>query len=128
MTSLGRPHPRTGGRPPVCREDGAETLSAILRDDPPDVWQSGRTIPGEVAAVPPPIRTTRTGRPTVGLALSGGGARGFAHAGVLRALEECGVEPDVIAGASMGAFVGGLHAAGYTAAELERIALEPDWY
>ena len=59
--------------------------------------------PGEPAAPP---------RPTIGLALGGGAARGLAHIGVLRALMRAGYTPDVIAGTSIGAVVGGLHAAG----------------
>jgi len=66
-------------------------------------------------------------RTKVGLVLSGGAARGLAHIGVLKALEEQGVAIDFIAGTSMGAAVGGLYAAGYRAAELERMVLELDW-
>ncbi len=51
-------------------------------------------------------------RPKIGLALGGGAARGWSHIGVLRALKSAGIEPDVIAGTSMGAVVGGAHAAG----------------
>ncbi|HHK2642614.1 TPA: patatin-like phospholipase family protein [Pseudomonas aeruginosa] len=66
-------------------------------------------------------------RPKIGLVLSGGAARGLAHIGVLKALDEQGIQIDAIAGTSMGAVVGGLYASGYTPAELERIALEMDW-
>ncbi|VTM08675.1 patatin-like protein, PlpD [Pseudomonas aeruginosa] len=66
-------------------------------------------------------------RPKIGLVLSGGAARGLAHVGVLKALDEQGVQVDAIAGTSMGAVIGGLYASGYTPAELERIALEMDW-
>lgn len=65
--------------------------------------------------------------PKVGLALSGGGARGLAHIGVLKALEEAKVPIDYIAGTSMGAIVGGLYAAGYSSERLEEIALGVDW-
>jgi NTE family protein len=51
-------------------------------------------------------------RPTIGLALGGGGARGFAHIGVIRALIEHGLKPDVVVGTSIGAVIGGCHAAG----------------
>jgi NTE family protein len=51
-------------------------------------------------------------RPTIGLALGGGGARGFAHIGVIRTLLAHGIEPDIIVGTSIGAVVGGCHAAG----------------
>lgn len=63
----------------------------------------------------------------VGLVLSGGAARGLAHIGVLKALEEQNIRIDAIAGTSMGAIVGGLYAAGYRVDELQRLALELDW-
>lgn len=66
-------------------------------------------------------------RPRVGLVLSGGGARGFAHVGVLKVLEENRIPVDYISGASMGALVGALYATGRTTAEMERIAAELDW-
>lgn len=61
------------------------------------------------------------------LALSGGGSRGFAHIGVLQALEEEGLIPDMIVGSSIGAIVGGLYAAGYTPQELRDKATSTDW-
>ncbi|MEN8123818.1 MAG: patatin-like phospholipase family protein [Bacteroidota bacterium] len=57
----------------------------------------------------------------VGLVLSGGGAKGFAHVGVLKILEEAGIRVDYIAGTSMGAIIGGLYASGYNAHELDSI-------
>ena len=63
----------------------------------------------------------------LGLVLSGGGAKGFAHIGVLKVLEEVGMPVDMITGTSMGAIIGGLYAMGYSAAELEEIALHVDW-
>ena len=66
-------------------------------------------------------------RPKVGLVLSGGAARGLAHIGVLKALEEQGVKIDAIAGTSMGAVIGGLYASGYKIEELEKLALSIDW-
>jgi len=66
-------------------------------------------------------------RPKVGLVLSGGAARGLAHIGVLKALEEQGIKIDAIAGTSMGAVVGGLYASGYKVDELEKLALSIDW-
>lgn len=62
-----------------------------------------------------------------GLVLSGGGARGLAHIGVLKQLEQQNIPIHAIAGTSMGAVIGGLYAAGYSADELEQIALELDW-
>ena len=66
-------------------------------------------------------------RPKIGLALSGGGARGGAHVGVLRKLEELGVPIDYIAGTSMGAIIGGFYAIGYSADEIETLLNETDW-
>ncbi len=57
-------------------------------------------------------------KPKLGIALSGGGARGIAHIGVLKALREEGIIPDVLAGASAGAIIGALHAAGKTPEEM----------
>ena len=66
-------------------------------------------------------------RPKIGLALSGGAARGCAHVGVLKVLEEMRVPVDYVAGVSMGAVVGGLYAAGMTPAEIERTLTRLDW-
>ena len=57
----------------------------------------------------------------VGLVLSGGGAKGLAHIGVLKVLEEAGIRIDYIGGTSMGAMVGAMYAAGYSANELDSI-------
>ncbi|MGQ0752739.1 MAG: patatin-like phospholipase family protein [Betaproteobacteria bacterium] len=62
-------------------------------------------------------------RPLVGLALGGGGARGFAHVGVIKALEQAGIVPDIVAGASSGAIVAALYASGHDARALEDIAV-----
>jgi NTE family protein len=68
-----------------------------------------------------------SGRPKIGLVLSGGGARGSAHIGVLEALEELDVPVDYIAGTSMGAIIGGMYASGYSAAEIHAILGGMDW-
>ena len=57
--------------------------------------------------------------PSVGLVLSGGGAKGLAHVGVLKTLDSLGVRIDYVAGASMGAVVGALYASGYTGNQLD---------
>ncbi len=69
----------------------------------------------------------KLGRPRIGLVLSGGGARGLAHIGVLKVLEEMHVPIDVIAGTSMGAIVGGLYASGMRADELDRELRRVNW-
>lgn len=66
-------------------------------------------------------------RPKIGLALSGGGARGLAHVGVLKALEEKKIPIDYIAGTSMGAIIGGLYATGMNADDLEWAVSTVDW-
>lgn len=66
-------------------------------------------------------------RPKVGLVLSGGGARGLAHVGVLRVLEELQVPVDLIVGTSMGAVVGGAYAAGRSVDEIETLVKGSDW-
>jgi NTE family protein len=66
-------------------------------------------------------------RPRIGLALSGGGARGAAHIGVLKVLEELRVPIDFVAGTSMGSIVGGLYASGMTPNEIEHALNAMDW-
>ncbi len=66
-------------------------------------------------------------RPKIGLALSGGGARGFAHIGVLKVLKELDIPIDMIAGTSMGSVIGGLYALGYDIPKLEEVATGVDW-
>jgi len=68
-----------------------------------------------------------TARPTIGLALSGGGAKGLAHLGVLRTLERVGVPIDVVAGTSMGSMIGALYAMGTSLDSIESIVGSPDW-
>jgi len=66
-------------------------------------------------------------RPKIGLVLSGGGAKGMAHVGVLKAMEKAGLTPDYITGTSMGSIVGGLYSIGYSADELETIIKNANW-
>lgn len=72
-------------------------------------------------------QTDETARPKIGLVLSGGGARGIAHVGVIKVLDEMRIPVDYIAGTSMGAMVGSLYASGTSASELERIFQNADW-
>ncbi len=69
----------------------------------------------------------RSGHPLVGLALSGGGARGLAHVGVLKELEKRRIPIDFITGTSMGAIVGGFYAAGLSPDEIEEVMLAINW-
>jgi NTE family protein len=90
--------------------------------------------PGPVAAVTAAGATATTaplagnGRPPrIGLVLSGGGARGMAHVGVLKVLDELHVHVDAIAGTSMGAVVGGLYASGMSGLQIEKLMHSVDW-
>ena len=73
------------------------------------------------------VDLSKRNRPRIGLALSGGAARGVAHIGVLRALEENAIPIDAIAGASAGALIGGAYAAGLSIAQLEAMARKFRW-
>ena len=66
-------------------------------------------------------------RKKVGVVLSGGGAKGMAHIGVLKVLEKAGIPVDIITGTSMGSIIGGLYAIGYNANALDSVAKSQDW-
>ena len=86
-------------------------------------------------AAPPPAKpaveaaaaTAAPGVPRIGLALSGGGARGLAHVGVLKVLEEMRIPISCITGTSMGAIVGGTYASGRSAEEMAKIVVAARW-
>ena len=88
-------------------------------------------ICGQAAGGAPPERGDAVlsdgHRPRLALVLSGGGARGAAHIGVLKVLEELHVAPDIIVGTSMGSLMGGFYASGWSPAELEHLLQETDW-
>lgn len=73
------------------------------------------------------VITMNTNGQTVGLVLSGGGAKGLSHIGVIKALEEEGIPIDYIAGTSMGAIIGALYSAGYSPEEIERMVTDGDF-
>jgi NTE family protein len=79
---------------------------------------------GPVAAVPPPQPVAR--KVKIGLALGGGAARGFAHIGVIKALEAQGIVPDIVVGTSAGSVVGAMYASGYSGFALQKMALDMD--
>lgn len=72
-------------------------------------------------------QTTKLGKPKIALVLSGGGAKGFAHIGVLKVLEEEGIPVDLIVGTSIGSLVGGIYSIGYSADELEKLVKSMNW-
>lgn len=77
-------------------------------------------------AVAPALALDQNGN-RIGLVLSGGAARGLAHIGVIRALQEQGIEVDAITGTSMGAIIGGMYAAGYRIDDMESVGTSLDW-
>ncbi len=79
-------------------------------------------VPPVVTHAPEPVVVKRL--PKIGLALGGGAARGFAHVGVIAALEEAGIKVDLVVGTSAGSMVGALYASGKNAAQLQEIALK----
>jgi NTE family protein len=120
----------------ICRERGEEHFNELLK-------QMGTSVHGFVHGCPPPdtagslenwserefrddIRrlAREIAHTRVGLALSSGGARGLAHIGIIQVLEENDIEVDVIAGCSMGSYVGSVWAYGYDGLAMERLARE----
>ena len=67
------------------------------------------------------------GRPTIGLCLSGGGAKGFAHIGIIKIIDSLGIPIDYVTGTSMGSIMGGLYAIGYTGKQIEESVESTDW-
>lgn len=76
------------------------------------------------AVQPKPFAQQAKPTPKIALALGGGASRGFAHVGVIKALEAQGIVPDIVVGTSAGSVVGALYAGGYSGFELQRIALQ----
>src|SRR5262245_34457896 len=83
-------------------------------------WRPDPGVRPPSAAATVPLKSER---PVVALVLGSGGARGFAHIGVIKALEEAGIHPDIVTGASSGAIVAALYAGGRSGRELEEVAL-----
>lgn len=79
-------------------------------------------LPAHILPAQPPGE-----RPKIGLTLSGGGAKGLAHIGILKAIDSAGLKVDYITGTSMGSIVGGLYALGYSADTIEKMARNLDW-
>jgi NTE family protein len=84
-------------------------------------------INGQDTVVSPVNGQDTVRRPKIGLVLSGGGAKGFAHVGALKVIEEAGISIDYITGTSIGSIVGGLYAIGYNAASLEQVMGSQNW-
>jgi len=104
----------------------AQGVDEVANTDPATLRIS---IPCESVAASPGIMASYPALrlPRLGLALSGGGARGLAQVGVLMALEEHGIRPDLIVGTSIGSVIGGLYAAGYSSKRLEKTVRSLNW-
>ncbi len=81
---------------------------------------------GKEAVTPPMVTKPQRAAPKIALALGGGAARGFAHVGVIKALEAQGIVPDIIVGTSAGSVVGAFYAAGNNGFELQQLAMQMD--
>lgn len=92
---------------------------------PPKAPEPVQPPPVQVPEAPPPAPIV-IAPPRIGLALGGGAARGFAHVGVIKALESQGFKPEFVAGTSAGSLVAALYAAGNSGFDLQRIALDLD--
>jgi NTE family protein len=134
-----RAHPKSDSfnvKTIICRENGEEYFNQLLKE-------MGPSVHGFVHGCPDRSTAHRLGQWTdnnfnadvrrlareighcrVGLALSAGGARGLAHIGVIQVLEENGIDVDVIAGCSMGSYVGAVWAFGYNGPRMEELARE----
>jgi len=92
--------------------------------------QTSQTISLETKTIRLPYGLTQkvpVNEPVIGLALSGGGARGLSQIGVLKAFEEFGVRINVIAGTSIGSIIGGTYASGYSVEEMDSLVINTDW-
>src|SRR6476469_8245411 len=98
---------------------------ALVLSAPPAQSQSDDPVPVNPALPGAPV--TPAARPRIALVLSGGGARGFAHIGVLRALRDMRIPIDMVVGTSMGSVLGGAYAAGAGVSDLEKMARQTDW-
>ena len=98
------------------------TLALLLAGCSGLLADNSRLAEPSTAAIEP----IRSERPVIALALGSGGSRGFAHVGVIKALEQAGIQPDIVVGSSSGAIVAALYAGGFSAQRLEAIATEVD--
>lgn len=105
---------------PVANTAGAQLPVAAASQPQPSASSPAATTPAAALTPPRPAKP----RPRIALALGGGAARGFAHVGVIKALETQGIQPDIVVGTSAGSVVGALYAAGYDAFALQRLSMQ----
>ncbi|HXW65429.1 MAG TPA: patatin-like phospholipase family protein [Burkholderiaceae bacterium] len=120
---------RTSAAAPTAAPVAAGAAPAAAASAPsaapaPGVELMGPPAPEAPAPSAPAPVETPAHHVKIGLALGGGAARGFAHVGVIKALEDRGIVPDIIVGTSVGSFVAALYASGYDGAQLQRVAMQ----
>ena len=103
------------------RKSSEPAFSPILKSANPEIDEAA------FAKVRARMDSIRRYRPTVGLVLAGGGARGLAHLGVIKYMEELGIPVDIVTGTSMGGLVGGLYALGYKHDQLDSLVRAIEW-
>jgi NTE family protein len=111
----------------LCALLGVGADAAVAQSASSPGPRSGRDRGAGTVTVAPPLPAEAGRRPKIGLVLSGGGARGFTHIGVLKVLDELRIPVDYIAATSMGSIVGGLYAIGTTPQQMEQIVADIDW-
>jgi NTE family protein len=99
------------------------TVTVIAQEKP----SNPEPVPRPVSVTPSAAKPAASSRPSIGVALEGGGALGLAHIGVLKWFEEHHIPVDYLAGTSMGGLVGGLYSTGKSANDLENIVNQTDW-
>ena len=113
----------------VLQPHGSGSRLGLEISDGPKRRKGSRTLLALAAALllAAPLRAQE--RPACGgrtaLVLSGGGAKGIAHTGVIRALDSMGIRPDLVVGTSMGAIIGALYASGYSGSQIDSIDVLP---
>ena len=106
---------------------GIVTLAFSSLAQPSRVSLSSEYSQLRVERISPRMDSIREHRPTVALVLSGGGAKGAAHVGVIRYLESIGMPIDIVVGTSMGGLIGGMYALGFRGDQLDSLIRQMDW-
>jgi len=123
LIALAPAHAATQTTVPVTVPFPVESAPSTIHTAP----SATHTAPAASPDAVPANILGRPGRPRIGLVLGGGGAKGFAHIGVIQELERLHIPVDVVAGTSMGAVVGSLYAGGRSSAQLTEVAHSIDW-
>jgi NTE family protein len=114
---------QAGGQPMERRQWLAQALQGSVAGGAMLVAAQAAVAQSRGKPAPTTSPASEGGKPRLGVALGGGSARGFAHIGVLKALDQAGLKPEVIVGTSAGSLVGAFYAAGFTPWQIEEVAL-----